>query len=89
MAGYSGHAVAAIIIENEKMNIIENNVIATIDSEPDEELVDLVRSVMSSRTKPITMPELVDGILNLHKWREYRTYCRSFLSPICLSLPVK
>ena len=52
---------------------IENIVSATIDSEPDEELVDLVRSAMSSRTEPITMPELVDGILNLQNWREYQT----------------
>ena len=52
---------------------IEKIVRATIDSEPDEELVDLVRSAMSSRTEPITMPELVDGILNLQNWREYQT----------------
>ena len=52
---------------------IEMIVSATIDSEPDEELVDLVRSAMSSRTAPITMPELVDGILNLQNWREYQT----------------
>jgi hypothetical protein len=52
---------------------IEKIVSATIDSEPDEELVDLVRSAMSSRTDPITMPELVDGILNLQNWREYQT----------------
>ena len=52
---------------------IEYIVSATIDSEPDEELVDLVRSAMSSRTEPITMPELVDGILNLQNWREYQT----------------
>ena len=52
---------------------IEKIVSATIDSEPDEELVNLVRSAMSSRTAPITMPELVDGILNLQNWREYQT----------------
>jgi len=28
---------------------------------------------MNSRTEPITMPELVDGILNLQNWREYQT----------------
>ncbi len=43
---------------------------AIIDEEADEELIDLVRSAMSSKETPVTMPEVIEGVLGLVRWRQ-------------------
>lgn len=40
-----------------------------IDQEADDELLDLVRTVMSSNDQSITMVEFVSSTLNLFNWR--------------------
>ena len=40
-----------------------------IDQEADDELLDLVRTAMSSNDQSITMSEFVSSTLNLFKWR--------------------
>ena len=40
-----------------------------IDQEADDELLDLVRTAMSSNNQSITMVEFVSSTLNLFKWR--------------------
>ena len=42
---------------------------AIIDQEADDELLDLVRTAMSSNNQSITMVEFVSSTLNLFKWR--------------------
>tara|TARA_B100001142_G_C13786689_1_gene443301 strand:- start:242 stop:481 length:240 start_codon:yes stop_codon:yes gene_type:complete len=42
---------------------------AIINQEADEELLDLVRTAMSSNNQQITMVEFVSSTLNLFKWR--------------------
>ena len=42
---------------------------AIIDQEADDELLDLVRTAMSSNDQSITMSEFVSSTLNLFKWR--------------------
>ena len=42
---------------------------AIIDQEADDELLDLVRTAMSSNNQSITMEEFVSSTLNLFKWR--------------------
>ena len=42
---------------------------AIIDKEADDELLDLVRTAMSSNDQSITMSEFVSSTLNLFKWR--------------------
>ena len=42
---------------------------AIIDQEADEELLDLVRTAMSSYNQSITMVEFVSSTLNLFNWR--------------------
>ena len=42
---------------------------AIIDQEADDELLDLVRTAMSSNTQSITMVEFVSSTLNLFNWR--------------------
>ena len=42
---------------------------AIIDQEADDELLDLVRTAMSSNDQPITMVEFVSSTLNLFNWR--------------------
>ena len=42
---------------------------AIIDQEADDELLDLVRTAMSSNDQSITMVEFVSSTLNLFKWR--------------------
>ena len=42
---------------------------AIIDQEADDELLDLVRTAMSSNNQSITMSEFVSSTLNLFKWR--------------------
>tara|TARA_B100002052_G_scaffold135085_1_gene124059 strand:- start:116 stop:355 length:240 start_codon:yes stop_codon:yes gene_type:complete len=42
---------------------------AIIDQEADEELLDLVRTAMSSNNQSITMVEFVSSTLNLFNWR--------------------
>lgn len=43
---------------------------AILDEEPDDELLELVRSAMSSRHTTVTLPEVVKGVLGLVQWRE-------------------
>ena len=43
---------------------------AIIDQEADEELLDLVRTAMSSNNQSITMVEFVSSTLNLFNWRK-------------------
>ena len=40
-----------------------------IDQEADDELLDLVRTAMSSNNQSITMSEFVSSTLNLFNWR--------------------
>ena len=42
---------------------------AIIDQEADDELLDLVRTAMSSNNQSITMVEFVSSTLNLFNWR--------------------
>ena len=42
---------------------------AIIDQEADDELLDLVRTAMSSNDQSITMVEFVSSTLNLFNWR--------------------
>ena len=42
---------------------------AIIDQEADDELLDLVRTAMSSNDQSITMSEFVSSTLNLFKWQ--------------------
>ena len=42
---------------------------AIIDQEADDELLDLVRTAMSSNDQSITMSEFVSSTLNLFNWR--------------------
>ena len=42
---------------------------AIIDQEADDELLDLVRTAMSSNNQSITMEEFVSSTLNLFNWR--------------------
>ena len=42
---------------------------AIIDQEADNELLDLVRTAMSSNDQSITMSEFVSSTLNLFKWQ--------------------
>ena len=42
---------------------------AIIDQEADDELLDLVRTAMSSNNQSITMSEFVSSTLNLFNWR--------------------
>ena len=42
---------------------------AIIDQEADDELLDLVRTAMSSNDQSITMEEFVSSTLNLFNWR--------------------
>ena len=42
---------------------------AIIDQEADDELLDLVRTAMSSNNQSITMVEFVSSTLNLFEWR--------------------
>ena len=42
---------------------------AIIDQEADDELLDLVRTAMSSSDQSITMVEFVSSTLNLFNWR--------------------
>ena len=42
---------------------------AIIDQEADDDLLDLVRTAMSSNDQSITMSEFVSSTLNLFKWR--------------------
>ena len=42
---------------------------AIINQEADDELLDLVRTAMSSNNQSITMVEFVSSTLNLFKWR--------------------
>ena len=63
----------AVAMENRNENQVGLRipilVSAIINQEPDEELLDLVRTAMSSNNQQITMVEFVSSTLNLFKWR--------------------
>ena len=46
---------------------------AIIDQEADDELLDLVRTAMSSNNQSITMVEFVSSTLNLFNWRNFNS----------------
>ena len=63
----------AVAMENRNENQVGLRipilVSAIINQEADEELLDLVRTAMSSNNQQITMVEFVSSTLNLFKWR--------------------
>ena len=68
-------AMSRVAVAMEKRNEsqvglrIPTLVSAIIDQEADDELLDLVRTAMSSNDQSITMVEFVSSTLNLFNWR--------------------